>query len=171
MICDHPACTGKHKTNIPRTEMCPAALERLRTRENRPRTRSAAYTERKRIKNRERYRNDAEHRERSKAYTIARMHGMSLDEYRNYLARGCWICGDTATVIDHDHNIGCPPMRHSCDKCRRGPACQFCNHVMREGETAESIMDRADRLYSRAERLRQIAKALSNGRAKQDCGP
>ena len=28
--------------------------------------------------------------------------------------------------IDHDHKI-CPPRKHSCQRCHRGLACQFCN--------------------------------------------
>lgn len=28
MICDHPQCTGKHKTTLRKAEMCPAAWQR-----------------------------------------------------------------------------------------------------------------------------------------------
>jgi hypothetical protein len=34
--------------------------------------------------------------------------------------------GDWEIKIDHDHNI-CPQDDHSCERCRRGLACNPCN--------------------------------------------
>jgi len=56
-------------------------------------------------------------------------HAMSSHlEYDNYLSGGCWVCGDPATCIDHDHGI-CN-SRRTCKKCRRGPACDSCNGAL-----------------------------------------
>lgn len=53
---------------------------------------------------------------------------MTLAERDEYFAQGCYIpgCDRKAVSIDHDHTV-CPGKYHSCDKCRRGPACHWHN--------------------------------------------
>src|ERR1700733_13975857 len=47
------------------------------------------------------------HRDQERARDIMRRHGMTVEEYDEYLSHGCGvsICGNDAEVIDHDHNI------------------------------------------------------------------
>lgn len=61
---------------------------------------------------------------RSKLYN----HGLTPPEYDALLASGCFVPGCTypAKNLDHDHTI-CPQPHHTCDKCRRGPACVWHN--------------------------------------------
>jgi hypothetical protein len=41
----------------------------------------------------------------------------------------CGICGSTEHLhIDHSHN--CCPKDKSCEKCRRGLLCSFCNRAL-----------------------------------------
>jgi hypothetical protein len=75
-------------------------------------------------------------------------HGFSSHlEYDKYLSSGCYVTGciRTASCIDHDHSI-CSRRDHSCEKCRRGPCCAFCNRWLTEGVTVEILRER-DRTY------------------------
>lgn len=80
-------------------------------------------------------------------------------EYDEYLRAVCWICGDSADGIDHDHNI-CPRRNHTCEKCRRGAICQGCNTMLRVGRTITEFEAAADEHDRRANRNRMVVKAL-----------
>lgn len=56
-------------------------------------------------------------------------------EYDRFLDKGCWVCGKSADRIDHDHDIH-PKQNHSCEACRRGPACVTCNNLLKVGRPA-----------------------------------
>jgi len=65
--------------------------------------------------------------DRRNAQRNARNHGMTLDEYREWLTRGCVICGSTKDLhIDHDHTCHNDRSR-SCSHCNRGPLCSLHN--------------------------------------------
>lgn len=68
----------------------------------------------------------------------------------------CYLCGDPLPDdpqkihIDHDHT--CCPAGKSCAACRRGMACDACNHVI-------------GMAYDEVDRLRRIADALESAHA------
>ena len=86
---------------------------------------------------------------------------MTRTEYDKYLAQGCWICGATAIVIDHDHSI-CAKGDHSCVKCRRGPACHRCNVTMKAGYTVEAMRERIAWYQDKLDNLTRVSEALDS---------
>lgn len=97
----------------------PEKVVAIQQREQRRRREDPAYRAQKlareqalRDKNREQVRESnrryaAKNREARWAYDIRRRFGLSLDEYRAILARGCAICGSHERVcLDHDHATG-----------------------------------------------------------------
>jgi len=137
-----PECTGNHNTGLWKT-LCPVSKQEANDwRKKRLRT---DYV---------RQRPFAGDGERS-----GTVHGMTADEYREYIARPCYICGGVSSGIDHNHDI-CPRIGHSCDRCRRGPVCVKCNAVLREEATPGTLELRADKLEQDAYRLRLCAKVL-----------
>lgn len=92
----------------------------------------------------------------------AAFHGFQTHkEYDETIARGCWVCGEPAYGIDHDHEIGCHKCRgRSCEKCRRGPVCQPCNALLKKGATPKGMRDRAAKYQELAERNLLTADAL-----------
>jgi hypothetical protein len=86
---------------------------------------------------------------------------MTRIAYDEYLARGCWICGDIAILIDHDHSI-CSQGNHSCEKCRRGPACHRCNVTMKAGYTSEAMRERIAWYQDKLDNLVRVSEALDN---------
>ena len=88
-------------------------------------------------------------------------HGMTRAEYDVYLSKGCWVCGAEAILIDHDHDI-CNRGDHSCEKCRRGPACHRCNTTLEKGYTADQMRERIDWYQDKIDQLWVVVKALEN---------
>ena len=57
---------------------------------------------------------------KNKAYKVQHRYGITLEEYDKLLDTPCDICGDKATVCDHDHNTGKV----------RGGLCNGCNVLL-----------------------------------------
>jgi hypothetical protein len=92
----------------------------------------------------------------------AHQHGFSdFMAYQSYLDKGCYVCGQKAVLIDHDHDV-ChyPSKKHSCDKCRRGPACASCNVTLKSGRTPNMLRQQAEFYQLRADRNTLCADAL-----------
>lgn len=54
------------------------------------------------------------------------------------------IVGGRDARVDHDHNI-CPQKEHSCERCRRGLACNICNtHALSIRTTGSWVLPQAD---------------------------
>lgn len=75
----------------------------------------------------------------------ARNHGLTVDEYQEMLARGCWICGSMENLqVDHDHSCCDYVARgyhrsRSCRKCTRGALCGQHNSIASGLESAEAV--------------------------------
>lgn len=75
---------------------------------------------------------------------------LTIDEYNTMLSRGCDVCGDEATSVDHNHEC-CPGVK-TCGNCIRGVLCTKCNLL--EGK-----------LSSNKELVIKILKYLDKGKA------
>ena len=66
---------------------------------------------------------------KQRAY-VARVWGLTLEEYRELLTGGCEVCGTLEQLtIDHDHE--CCPGKETCGECIRGVLCN--RHNLAEG--------------------------------------
>lgn len=85
-------------------------------------------------------------------------HGMTLGE-KEYLAEqqgGCGICGRSKPgqkgwTVDHDRS--CCPGDKSCEECRRGILCQWCNNVLGYAFDSPEVLRRAAEYVGLATRL------------------
>ena len=98
---------------------------------------------------------------------VSTVHGFhNHTEYQGYLNKGCWVCGGTADRVDHDHLIH--SGTHSCEQCRRGPACASCNRILRHNQTVADLYERRDHYQILADSLELAAIALHSWKLKQD---
>ena len=75
---------------------------------------------------------------------IWEQHGLTTMEWQtlwNNCGGKCQICGEDATVIDHDHNCCSGPK--SCGKCVRGLLCGNCNSVIGFAKDSSDILIKA----------------------------
>lgn len=97
-----------------------------------------------------------------------RKHGITARQKAEIAAEqgGCAICkrpepGAKGWVVDHDH--ACCPGETSCEKCRRGILCQWCNNVLGyASDRTDVLRAAADYLESvdRLSRLTQSSESL-----------
>lgn len=74
-----------------------------------------------------------------RAYRIKRKYGLTITQYEELIANGCYVCGTMDNLqVDHDHT--CCPGKITCGKCIRGCLCR--NHNQAEGhfKTIEEIV-------------------------------
>lgn len=102
------------------------------------------FKEKRTAQARRRMERDPEARERAVAATKRFTHGT---DYQILFAQlwaeqdgRCYLCGEPlapgrTTHIDHDH--ACCPKGKTCSYCRRGLACERCNHVL--GHASDSV--------------------------------
>ena len=83
---------------------------------------------------------------------------------------GCAICGHhepgtKGWVVDHDHR--CCPGERSCQKCRRGVLCGYCNQML------GSAFDRIETLTAAIEYLKRHASSMTctGWHAPIECSP
>lgn len=62
-----------------------------------------------------------------------RTYGLTLEEAETLLAKGCGICGEAGTVIDHDHETGEV----------RGALCRTCNLGLGHFKDDPGLLERA----------------------------
>jgi len=103
-------------------------------------------------------------RERVSASGIARRHGLQPEDWSAlWDAQGgcCYLCGGKLvarkTDVEHDHS--CCPQGSSCQTCRRGLACRFCNSLIAYAN------EDPDRLRRIADALEAAQAAVANRRA------
>jgi len=111
---------------------------------------------------------EKERNKRTQEYRSLRKHGLTPEDFAElWKAQDgrCYLCERDLprerkqVHVDHDHTC-CPP-RNSCDKCRRGLACQGCNTAIGYAN------DDPDRMEIMAANLRRV-KAETRQRIQEE---